>query len=49
MAIPVSGPLSISQFNTELGRTSTQANSQLAGAVTPQADQQYIPMNQLEV
>jgi hypothetical protein len=36
MAIPVSGPLSISQFNTELGRTSTQANSQLAGAVTPQ-------------
>lgn len=36
MAIPVSGPLSISQFNTELGRTSTQANSQLAGASTPQ-------------
>jgi hypothetical protein len=36
MAIPVSGPLSISQFNTELGRTSTTANSQLAGAVTPQ-------------
>jgi hypothetical protein len=36
MAIPVSGPLSISQFNTELGRTSTEANSQLAGASTPQ-------------
>lgn len=35
MAIPVSGPLSISAFNTELGRTSTTANSALAGASTP--------------
>jgi hypothetical protein len=37
MAIPASGPLSISAFNTELGRTSTTANSQLAGASTPAA------------
>lgn len=36
MAIPASGPLSISQFNTELGRTSTTANSQLSGGSTPQ-------------
>jgi hypothetical protein len=36
MAIPSSGPLSISQFNTELGRASEEANSQLAGASTPQ-------------
>ena len=35
MAIPGSGPLSISAFNTELGRTSTTANSELAGASTP--------------
>lgn len=36
MAIPTSGSLSMSQFNTELGRASTTANSQLTGGSTPQ-------------
>lgn len=35
MAIPASGPLSMSMFNTELGRTATQANSLLAGGTVP--------------
>jgi hypothetical protein len=36
MAIPTSGSLSMSQFNTELGRASNTANSQLTGGSTPQ-------------
>lgn len=35
MAIPASGPISISMFNEELSRTGTTANSELAGAATP--------------
>jgi hypothetical protein len=35
MAIPASGPLSVSAFNTELGRSSTSGNSELSGGSTP--------------
>ena len=35
MAIPGSGAISMSMFNTELGRTSNTANSSLAGGSTP--------------
>jgi len=35
MAIPGSGAISMSMFNTELGRASNQANSSLAGGSTP--------------
>jgi len=35
MAIPGSGAISMSMFNTELGRTSNTANSSLAGGTTP--------------
>jgi hypothetical protein len=38
MAIPASGPISMSMFNTELGRTSTTANSKLAGGSTVTSD-----------
>jgi len=37
MAIPASGPISMSQFNTILGRSSNTANTQLAGSSTPTA------------
>lgn len=35
MAIPGSGAISMSMFNTELGRASNTANSSLAGGTTP--------------
>jgi len=35
MAIPASGPISMSMFNTELGRTSNTADSRLASGSTP--------------
>lgn len=35
MPLPLSGPISMSQFNTILGRTSNTANSELAGGTTP--------------
>jgi hypothetical protein len=35
MAIPASGPISMSMFNTELGRASTASDSRLANGSTP--------------
>jgi hypothetical protein len=41
MPIPASGPISMSMFNTELGRTSNTANSSLAGGITPAVGSQF--------
>ena len=38
MAIPASGPISMSMFNTELGRASNTSNSKLAGGSTVTSD-----------
>jgi len=41
MAIPGSGAISMSMFNTELGRASNTANSSLAGGTTPAVGSQF--------
>ena len=37
MALPASGPISMSMINTELGRASNATNTSLAGGSTPTA------------
>jgi hypothetical protein len=46
MPIPASGPISMSMFNTELGRASNTANSSLAGGLTPAVGSQFWLANQ---
>lgn len=46
MAIPLNGAISMSMFNTELGRTSNTANSSLAGGSTPAVGSQFWLANQ---
>jgi len=41
MPIPASGPISMSMFNTVLGRASNTANSSLAGGNTPAVGSQF--------
>jgi hypothetical protein len=43
MAIPASGPISMSQFNTELSRTATTANSSLVSGSRPVGVAENIP------
>lgn len=46
MAIPLTGAISMSMFNTELGRASNTANSSLAGGSTPAVGSQFWLANQ---
>ena len=46
MAIPASGPMSMSMYNTELGRSATTANSQLVGGNPPTAGSLFFLANQ---
>jgi hypothetical protein len=46
MSIPVSGPLSMSMFNTEMGRASNTADSSLAGGSTPSVGSLFWLANQ---
>lgn len=46
MAIPGSGPISMSMFNVELGRVSNTSNSSLAGGSTPAVGSLFYLANQ---
>lgn len=43
MTIPASGPISMSMFNTELGRTGTTANSRLVSGSKPAGRAENVP------
>ena len=45
-SIPASGPISMSMFNTVLGRASNTSNSSLAGGTTPAVGSQFYLANQ---
>ena len=40
-SIPASGPISMSMFNTIIGRASNFSNSSLAGGTTPAVGSQF--------
>ena len=46
MAIPASGPISMSMFNVELGRAANTSNSSLAGGTTPAVGSLFYLANQ---